>query len=252
MNVWKVLAKVSDITARAVGDTAEPAASDGNVLMRLYPTKSMDKARMVPVFLTPDRGRLVVIFGGGPVALRKARQFAGYRLRVVAAEILPELKALADETVTARFDPAALGPYFAGAFIAVAATDRPELNAAVTEAAEKAGLLANSAHGGGDLLLPSVVRKEKYTVAVSSEGHAPAFPPYVAEQIDRFLGPEYDRMLDLLIDLRQEVRTEIASQPDRAAFLAAVLHSEEVWTLLQADDRNSAHRLARQLGHLPE
>jgi len=206
---------------------------------------------MVPVFLAPDRDRMIVIFGGGPVALRKARQFTGFRLRVVAAEIDPELQKLADETVTEHFDPADLNPFLKEAFIAVAATNSKELNTAIAFAAKKAGVLVNSAHGGGDVLLPSVVRKDKYTVAVSSEGRAAAFPPFVAAQINGFLDEDYDRMLDLIIALRQEIRTRIATQPERAAFLDMVLHNDDVWNLLRSGNLDGAHALALKL-HISE
>lgn len=210
----------------------------------------MPTARMVPVFLQPN-GRLIVVFGGGPVALRKCQQFAGFRLRVVAAAILPELKALADEVREEHFDPTDLTGHLDGAFIAVAATDRHELNDAIVAAARQAGIPANSATGGGDILLPSVVRKKEYTVAVSSEGLVPAFPPYVAARLDEFLGPEYDAMLDLLAGLRAEIRTEIPTQPARAACLAAVLASDEVWSRLKAGDRTGALAAARRAGGLP-
>lgn len=205
---------------------------------------------MVPVFLRPG-GQRIVVFGGGHVALRKCQQFVGFKLTVVAAEIMPELQALADRIIIVRFDPADLSPYLAGAFLAVAATDSRELNDAIVVAAGRAGIPVNSATGGGDILLPSVVRKKEYTVAVSSEGLVPAFPPYVAARLDEFLGPEYDAMLDLLAGLRAEIRTEIPTQPARAACLAAVLASDEVWSRLKAGDRTGALAAARRAGGLP-
>jgi len=208
------------------------------------------EARMIPMFLQPS-GQRITVFGGGHVALRKCQQFTGFKLTVVAAEILPELQILADRAVVARFDPANLAPYLDGIFLAVAATDSHELNDTIVAAAKQAGIPVNSATGGGDVLLPSIIRKERYTVAVSSEGLVPAFPPYVAAQIDNFLGPEYDAMLDLLAGLRTEIRTAIPTQPARAACLAAVLASDETWSRLKAGDRAGALAAARQAGGLP-
>ena len=79
-------------------------------------------------------------------------------------------------------------------------------------------------------------RKRNFTVAVSSEGSAPAFPPYVASKIDGFLGPEYEDMLDLLTELRKGLKERISRQPDRARFLAEVLADEAVWNLLRNGD----------------
>ena len=204
-------------------------------------------ARKVPVFLEPTKTRRIVVFGGGMVAYRKCRQFEGFDITVVADKTVPEMDTICDRIVLAHFDPSDLEQYLEGVFIAVAATDSKTLNAAITEAAKKHGCLVNSAHGGGDLLLPSSVRKENYTVAVSSEGSVPAFPPYVAKVIDGFLGPEYDRMIVLLKTLREDLQERISTQPKRAEFLAKVLDSDEVWAALRDGDTDKAMEISRSI-----
>ena len=196
--------------------------------------------RMVPVFLEPTKERKVVVFGGGMVAYRKCRQFEGFRITVVADRTVPGMEDVCDELVLEHFDPSDISPFLEGAFIAVAATDSKNLNAAIRDSARSKGVLVNSAHGGGDVLLPSSVRKKHYTVAVSSEGSVPAFPPYVAKKIDGFLGEEYDMMLSLLTDLRKDLKDRIGSQPERAEFLAEVLGDEDIWHMLREGDREGA------------
>ena len=204
-------------------------------------------ARKVPVFLEPTKGRKIAVFGGGMVAYRKCRQFEGFDITVIADRTVPEMDSVCDRIILAHFDPSDLDQYLEGVFIAVAATDSKALNAAITETAKKHGCLVNSAHGGGDVLLPSSVRKENYTVAVSSEGSVPAFPPYVAKMIDGFLGPEYDLMMDLLRTLRKDLQEKVSQQPRRAEFLAEVLDSEEVWDALRAGDSGKAMEIARSI-----
>ncbi|MCQ2085685.1 MAG: hypothetical protein MJZ21_06035, partial [archaeon] len=116
-----------------------------------------------------------------------------------------------------------------------------------TESAKKNGVLVNSAHGGGDILLPSTVRKENYTIAVSSEGSVPAFPPYVAKQIDSFLGPEYDLMMILLTHLRKDLQSVVSQQPKRAEFLAEVLADDSIWHMLKNNDLDSAKKAAQAI-----
>lgn len=58
-------------------------------------------------------------------------------------------------------------------------------------------------------------------------------------------------MLDLIIALRQEIRTRIATQPERAAFLDMVLHNDDVWNLLRSGNLDGAHALALKL-HISE
>ena len=206
-----------------------------------------EQARMVPVFLKPSKDRRIVVFGGGEVAYRKCRQFRGFDITVIAEDAVDGISEVADRLILAEVVPEDVAGYLDGAFAAVAATNSQELNAAIRDEALRCGVLANSAHGGGDLLLPSSVRKRNFTVAVSSEGSAPAFPPYVASKIDGFLGPEYEDMLDLLTELRKGLKERISRQPDRARFLAEVLADEAVWNLLRNGDRAGAEKEVRKI-----
>ena len=209
----------------------------------------MDKVLMSPIVLSPGN-RLVTVFGGGNVALRKCRHFEGFRIRVVADRILPELRDLADEVVDSAVDASTAGEYMDGSDIVVAATSDHALNDSIRDLSMSKGIMTNSAHGGGDVLIPSTLKREGYTVTVSSEGRVPAFPPYVIQRIDEFLDPSYDRMLELLMMLRREIRTRIPTQPERARFLADILADGEVWDLLRKDDIQSAFDLSMERGGL--
>jgi siroheme synthase, N-terminal domain len=202
---------------------------------------------MVPVFLEPTKDRRIVVFGGGAVAFRKCKQFEGFRITVVAEETVPGMEGVCDEIVRGRIDPDDVSPYLDGAFIAVAATSDQSLNSSIRDSAKAAGVLVNSAHGGGDILLPSSVRKKGYTVAVSSEGSVPAFPPYVAERIDGFLGEEYDLMLSLLSDVRKGLKDRVKTQPERAKLLAEILADEDIWHMLENGDIEGARKAAGEL-----
>jgi siroheme synthase (precorrin-2 oxidase/ferrochelatase) len=102
--------------------------------------------------------------------------------------------------------------------------------------------MTNSAHGGGDVLIPSVLKRPGYSVTVSSEGRVPAFPPYVVRMLDDFLDPSYDSMLDLLMRVRPVIRERIATQPERAKFLADILENQEIWAMLREGKEEEAFR----------
>ena len=209
----------------------------------------MEKVLMSPISLSPGN-RLVVVFGGGAVALRKCRHFEGFRIRVVSPKVLPELESMAEEVVREAVDPETAGPCMDGADIVVAATSSHELNDAIRDLSMSKGIMTNSAHGGGDVLIPSTLHRDGYTVTVSSEGRVPAFPPYVIKRIDDWLDPSYDAMLALLVDLRAVIRDRIPTQPGRAEFLAGVLADDDVWELLRAGDREGAYAAALRRGGL--
>lgn len=209
----------------------------------------MEKVLMSPISLSPGN-RLVVVFGGGRVALRKCRHFEGFRIRVVSPEVLPELESLAEEVVREAVDPDTAAGFMDGADIVVAATASHELNDAIRDVSMSRGIMTNSAHGGGDVLIPSTLHRDGYTVTVSSEGRVPAFPPYVIQRIDGFLDPSYDAMLALLVDLRAVIRDRIPTQPGRAEFLAGVLADEGIWALLKEGDSEGAYSAALERGGL--
>lgn len=209
----------------------------------------MERILMSPVAISPGN-RKVTVFGGGRVALRKCQHFEGFHIKVVAGEIMPELAELADEAVRENVDPATAAGYMEGADIVVAATADHELNNAIRDISMSKGILTNSAHGGGDLLIPSVLRREGYTVTVSTEGRVPAFPPYVIRMLDGFLDESYDRMLELLMRVRPEIRDRVSPQPKRAEFLASILDDQEIWDVLKREGVDPAFHLAMRKGGL--
>ncbi len=187
------------------------------------------------------------MFGGGNVALRKCGQFSGFHITVVADKTVPGIENVCDRVILEHFSSEDIGPYLDDCFIVIAATDSKELNSAITLSARKHGILVNSAHGGGDVLLPSVIRKRHYSVAVSSEGSVPAFPPYVAERLDGYLGPEFDLMMELLMEIRKDLDTRISKQPARAELLSEILHDENIWGLLRNNEPDRALKIAEDL-----
>lgn len=209
----------------------------------------MDKVEMSPILLSPGN-RLVTVFGGGRVALRKCRHFDGFRIRVVSEEVMPELRNLAEEVLIDSIDRDNVLRYVEGSDIVVAATSDHALNDMIRDTAMSRGIMTNSAHGGGDVLIPSTLHRDGWTVCVSSEGRVPAFPPYVIERIDEMLDPSYDAMLALLVDLRVVIRERIPTQPGRAEFLAGVLADEDVWDLLREGRGGEAKELALARGGL--
>ncbi|MBO4568501.1 MAG: bifunctional precorrin-2 dehydrogenase/sirohydrochlorin ferrochelatase [Candidatus Methanomethylophilaceae archaeon] len=200
-------------------------------------------ASMSPIYVSPG-GRLVTVFGGGNVALRKIRHFEGFRIRVVSLKALPEVEEAADEIILCEICPETVKEYVKGSFLAVAATDSKQINAMVRDAAMEAGVLVNSAHGGGDVLIPSVIKRRNYSVCVSSEGRVPAFPPYVVEVLEPFLDESFDSMMDVMVHVRPIVMECIPEQKDRAEALRRILHDEGVWERLRSGDVDSAKSLA--------
>ena len=106
----------------------------------------VDKVEMSPILLSPGN-RLVTVFGGGRVALRKCRHFDGFRIRVVSEEVMPELRELAEEVVIDSIDRDNVLRYVEGSDIVVAATSDHALNDMIRDTAMSQGIMTNSALG---------------------------------------------------------------------------------------------------------
>jgi siroheme synthase-like protein len=163
------------------------------------------------------RDRRCVVIGGGSVAARKVAGLlaCGARVTVVAPALAPALEALAQQgQITAHRRPYAGGD-LAGAALAIAATDAPEVNARVAAEARARKVWLNAADDPqrGDFILPAVVQRGDLQIAISTGGRSPALARRVREDLEQRLPTEYADLLPLLADLRTELRREGVEVP---------------------------------------
>jgi uroporphyrin-III C-methyltransferase / precorrin-2 dehydrogenase / sirohydrochlorin ferrochelatase len=124
-------------------------------------------------------GRSALVVGGGPVALRRTRALidAGANVTVIAPVVGAEFADLGVTVLTRRYRDGDLD----GAWLVHAATDDPEVNAAVAAAAERERIWCVRADAGGSgrastaghgspARMPAVARHGDLTVAVTSGG----------------------------------------------------------------------------------
>ena len=158
------------------------------------------------------RGRRVVVVGAGAVAARKVEGLLACdaQVIVIAPAVGAEVQALADagrlELRQRPYRPGDLD----GAWLAVTATDDPEVNRAVFEDGETARTWVNAADDPGScsFTLPSVVRQGPVMVTVATGGHSPALATWLRRHVADELGPEYAQLAALLADARAQLQAE--------------------------------------------
>ena len=89
-----------------------------------------------------------------------------------------------------------------------AATDDPGVNRQVYLDAESAGIWVNSADDPDSctFTLPSVLRRGPIMVTVSTSGYSPALATWLKAQFEDTLGPEYETLVELLSEARNELK----------------------------------------------
>lgn len=129
-----------------------------------------------PVYLVGARlnGRRVVVVGGGHVTARRLGAFldAGALLHVIAPELDPAVRAVVDSGLVTWDERPYRAGDLAGAWYVLAATDDPEVNAAVVAEAEGERVFCVRADDGhlGQAVTPASLREGEVQIGVVSGG----------------------------------------------------------------------------------
>ena len=123
---------------------------------------------------------------------------------VISPDVSPEL---ASAAVEVRRRPYREGD-LEGAFLAFAATDRREVNAAVAWEAQERGIPVNVADepSEGDFVLPSTLRRGQLQVAVSTGGASPTLAQRIRLELEDIFGYEWASVVEALHRVRRDGR----------------------------------------------
>ena len=171
------------------------------------------------------RGRLCVVIGGGTIAAGKVESLlhAEARVRVIAPDLHPSLIELAQQhRIEWHGRPYAAGD-LEGAFLVIAATSAPGVNAAVFHEADARGIFCNSVDDPENchFYYGSIVRRGDLQIAVSTNGKSPALAQRLRQELESQFGHEYATWLDWLGAARELLR---ASRPNDEANKGTLHH----------------------------
>ena len=142
-------------------------------------------APLFPLFLKLT-GRRVVLVGAGVVATEKLRHLldAGADVTVVAPEIAPAIEASPVTLVRRGFEAADLDE----AWLVVAAAP-PDVNRRVAAAAAERRIFVNAVDdpAAASAYAAAVLRRDQLTLAISTDGAAPALAGLFREALDALM-----------------------------------------------------------------
>lgn len=176
------------------------------------------------------QGRVVLLVGGGEMALRKARVLleVGATLRVIAPVISEALQALVlaqqGECVLRTYETADMQD----CCLVLATTDQPQVNTAISTQAKALGIpvYAVGAPELSTVVFPAIVDRSPLVIAVSTAGHAPVLARLARAKIETLLPASYGHLAGLAARFRDQVKSLLPHVQPRRAFWEDVFQGQ--------------------------
>lgn len=205
-------------------------------------------ASYYPVFLRLT-GRLAVVIGGGSVAERKVKTLLrhGAQVLVVSPEVGPDLELLEDECAITVERRGYVRGDLVNAFVAVCATDVPEVNQAVFEEAEDRGCLVNVVDVPElcNFIVPSVVQRGPFQIAISTSGAAPAVAKRVRRRLTAEFGDEWGAYVTLMGEVRALVMERVPDSEERKLMFESMADSDVLNRIISGEAPSAEQVFAR-------
>jgi precorrin-2 dehydrogenase / sirohydrochlorin ferrochelatase len=185
------------------------------------------------------RGREAIVVGGNRVAAEKAASLSasGARVTVLSPTFCPELLLQAEsKQVTLQRKTYESGD-LAGAFVVVAVAESPELVEAIWTETQERGQLVNIVDVPAycTFILPSILRREQLTIAVSTEGASPGLAKRIRQELEAHFPLAYGPYLRLAALARACLRNSGVSYEQRDSFFADFFTSDVLAQLVKGN-----------------
>ena len=175
------------------------------------------------------KDRKCVVVGGGDVARRKAASLSdcGAILTVISPKLDPVLEYMAFQKeitwVQREFEESDLDD----AFLAVAATNKRDLNKRIGDLCRERDILINVVDGPdeSDFINPTVVERGPLTIAISTCGLSPSLASSIRQELEMVYGDEYGTFLEMMARYRPIVLSEFPNPQQRAKILERMVSS---------------------------
>lgn len=205
-----------------------------------------------PIFLNLS-GRRVLVVGSGDEAAAKARLLtqAGAVVRVVAEVPYNSVAALSLEIPEVAI---VMRPFRAqdleGATLCIVALDDEAAAAAVVAAARAAGVLVNAVDRPAlcDFTVPAIVQRAPITVAIGTDGAAPALARDLRGRVEAAVPPGYAALAGLCRTWRDRVAAALPDRLARRRFWDTVLAGAEATLALDGNIVAAGQHLSERLG----
>lgn len=195
---------------------------------------------LFPIFLNLN-DQLCLVIGGGKVAERKIYNLLDYgaQIKVISPQICPQIELWAREKLVHLEQREFFVDDLKDAFIVFAATDDTKLNQEISRLCRSHGALVNAVDDPPccDFFVPSILRRNSLVVAISTEGKSPAYARRLRRELEEIITREHGEFVDLLGDLRELIKNNVADINQRRAIFEALVNSD-ILELIKAGEED--------------
>lgn len=173
-----------------------------------------------PLFLD-IKNKPVLVVGGGPIALEKIVNLlkAGAAITVVAPDIVPSIRRFSKRVVLVERE-FVVSDITTNWLLVYGATGDSKLNATISKICLEKRILCNTVDDPQycHFIVPSIFRRGKLTVAISTAGVSPSLAKDIKSQLRVVFGPDYVKLTRWLVAFRERLKVALPNINDRKCF----------------------------------
>ncbi|NMC27710.1 MAG: bifunctional precorrin-2 dehydrogenase/sirohydrochlorin ferrochelatase [Syntrophomonadaceae bacterium] len=205
-------------------------------------------AHLYPIFLNLA-GRNCLVAGGGKVAERKIATLLENNalVKVVSPECTAEIAVWASQGRIAMHSRNFEAQDLEQVSLVFAATGDVHANSHITSLCREKGIWVNAVDDppNCDFFVPSILRRDSLCIAVSTEGKSPLLAAKLRRDLEEFIPPEYGEWVEILGDLREQIKNSTLDSGERKEIIASLVNSD-ILDLLREGQREQVKERIKQ------
>lgn len=182
-----------------------------------------------PIFLNLKRKR-VLLFGGGQVALRKAKSLiqSEARLSVISKDFSDAFVRFAKSKKIKLRKGSQIPKQINRYSLIITATSDASFNRSVYQVCSRKGIWMNAVDDPkhSSFIVPSVVRRGNLQIAISTGGASPALAKLLRQKFETELGTNYAKLVQFLRKDRLNIKKNISSVKNRRKYFYRLVKSK--------------------------
>ena len=193
-----------------------------------------------------------IVIGGGKIAEGKVEGLltAGAQVKIISPSLTSHLHTLVEQNKVAYISRTYQHGDLADAFMVICATDQTEINHQVWQEASANRQLVNVVDDTPrcNFIAPAILRKGDLNIAISTGGKAPALAVRLKERLQKEIGPQYERFLELSGQLREPLARNIPDFETRKKLWYELVDSDILELLSQDNEPAALDLISRVVG----